>query len=162
MARFAPPIHLVFWRAGAVLAVPFEPKRRRVGGEPSVLAEKTGGDPSSGVAYAALAADGTLAYVTGGASLSERRLMLTDRAGKARPVPVPLRSYLIRAFRRTEAHCGDDRTRPWQRRRHLDLRTATGALSRLTFGDGNGNDYPVWSSDKGSVAFSSDRGHQGV
>ena len=52
------------------------------------------GDPSSGVAYAAVAADGTIAYVPGSAGAAgDRRLFLTDRTGKARPLSVPQRSY---------------------------------------------------------------------
>ncbi|HSB35463.1 MAG TPA: protein kinase, partial [Thermoanaerobaculia bacterium] len=163
MARFAPPDHLVFWRAGTVLAAPFDSKRRSVGGEPVALEEKTSGDPSSGVAYAAVAADGTLAYVPGTESLSERRLILTDRTGKARPVPAPPRSYHYPRFspdgKRIAVTIGPGHGNAddvWI----CDL--ATGALARLTFGDGNGNYSPVWSPDGRRVAYGSDRAHQGV
>jgi Tol biopolymer transport system component len=163
MARFAPPDHLVFWRAGTLLAAQFDAKRRRMDGEPVALDEQTSGDPSSGVAYAAVASDGTFAYVPGAETVGERRLILTDRTGKARPVPVPSRSYHYPRFSPDGKRIavtigpghgnGDD---VWI------CEIATGALSRLTFGDGNGNYYPVWSPDGKRVAFGSDRGHQGV
>ena len=38
----------------------------------------------------------------------------------------------------------------------------TGALARLTFSNGNGNYYPIWSYDGRRIAFSSDRAHQGI
>lgn len=90
-------------------------------------------------------------------------MILTDRAGKARPVPVPPRSYHYPRFSPDGKRLavtigpghgnGDD---VWI------CEIETGALSRLTFGDGNGNYYPVWSPDGKRVAFGSDRGHQGV
>ena len=163
MARVAPPDHLVFWRGDAMLAVGFDPKAGRARGEPVVLAEKTSGDASSGVGYAALASAGTLAFVPQSESARERRLILTDRSGKPRPVPGPPREYHHPRFspdgKRIAVTIGPGHG-------HADdvwiCDVATGALTRLTFGDANGNYYPVWSPDGKRMAYSSERAHQGT
>lgn len=145
-----------------MLAVGFDARARRVLGEPVPLAEKVSGDPSSGVAYAAVSTDGTFAFVPEGAS-AERRLVLTDRTGKARPVPGPPREYHYPRFSpdgtRLAVSIGPGHG-------HSDevwiCEIATGALRRLTFGDGNGNYYAVWSPDGERVAYTTDRAHQGI
>ena len=163
MARVAGPRHLVFWRGAAMLAADFDPRTRKLLGEPISLAERMSGDPSSGVAYAAVAPDGTFAFVPEGAS-SERRLVLTDRSGKARAVPGPPREFHYPRFapdgKRLAVSIGPGHG-------HSDdvwiCEIETGALTRLTFADGYvGNYHPVWSPDGNRVAYSSDRAHQGV
>ena len=163
MARFAPPDHLLFWRSLTTMAVRFDPGRVAVSGEPGPLPERVGGDPSSGVAYAALAADGTFAFVPAGETNAERTLILTDRGGKARTVPAPPRAYMYPRFspdgKRIAVSIGPGHGNAddvWI----CDI--DTGALTRLTFGDGNGNYYAVWSPDGKRLAYTSDRAHQGI
>ena len=57
------------------------------------LNDRASADPSSGVVYAAIAADGTFAFVPAGGRAAERSIALTDRTGKARVLPVPARAY---------------------------------------------------------------------
>src|SRR5262249_39822501 len=125
--------------------------------------ERVSGDPSSGVAYAALAADGSLAYVPATGLAAERSIVLTDRSGKARTLALPARAYHYPrfspdgkrlAFTIGPGHGNSDDV--WT----VDIET--GAMARLTIGDGNGNYYPVWSNDGRRIAYSSDQAHQGI
>ena len=122
MTRVAGPDHIVFWRGGVMMGMGFDAKARRVLGEPVALNQKTSGDPSSGVAYAAVASDGTLAFVPELASFGERRLVLTDRAGKARTDSRASPRVSLPAFLPGwEADRRDDRSGTRTLRRGLDL-----------------------------------------
>jgi Tol biopolymer transport system component len=163
MGRIAAPDHLLFWRGGSAFAARFDPKGRRVVGEADVLGQRTAGDPSSGIAYAAIAEDGTFAFVPASDGLEERRLILSDRSGKPRTLPGPPREYHYPRFspdgKRIAVTIGPGHG-------HADevwiYEVDTGGLTRVTFGDGNGNYYPVWSPDGKRVAYSTDRAHQGI
>ena len=102
MPRYAPSGHLVFLRAERLFALPFDASRRLATGEPVALNDRASADPSSGVVYAAIAADGTFAFVPAAGPAAERSIVLTDRTGKARNLPVPARGTTIPASRRTE------------------------------------------------------------
>jgi serine/threonine-protein kinase len=164
MARFAPPNHLVFVRSEALLAVPIDASRVVPTGDPIALGDRVSGDPSSGVAYAAVAGDGTFAFVPGNGPAAVRSIVLTDRTGKARTVPGPPRAYNYPRFspdgKRLAVSIGPGHGHSddvWT----VDL--DTGALARLTFGDGkSGNYYPAWSGDGRRIAYSTDRAHQGI
>ncbi|MEX0880846.1 MAG: protein kinase, partial [Thermoanaerobaculia bacterium] len=117
----------------------------------------------SGVIYAAVAADGTFAFVPGTDSAVERSIVLVDRTGKAKALAAPLRSYHYPRFspdgKRLAVSIGPGHGNAddvWV----YDIES--GALTRLTFGDENGNYYAVWSHDGRRVAYSSDRAHQGI
>jgi Tol biopolymer transport system component len=162
MARYAPSGHLLYVRAETLMAVPFDARRREVVGDSVALSDRASGDPSSGIVYAAVGADGTLAYVPG-AETASGSLVLVDRTGKPRALPVPPRAYHYPRFspdgKRLAVTIGlghGNRDEVWI------CEIASGALTRLTFGDENGNYFPVWSPDGRRVAYSSDRGHQGI
>jgi Tol biopolymer transport system component len=163
MARFAPPDHLVFVRSETLLALHFDTGRRVVTGDPTALGDRVSGDASSGVAYVAVASDGTFAFVPGAGAAAVRSIVLADRTGKTRPVPVPPRAYNQPRFspdgKRLAVTIGPGHGHAddvWT----VDLET--GAMARLTFGDGSGNYYPVWSGDGRRIAYSTDRAHQGI
>ncbi|MEO8431136.1 MAG: protein kinase [Acidobacteriota bacterium] len=163
MARYAPSGHLVYVRSETLMAAPFDARRREVAGDPVALSDRAAGDPSSGIIYAAVGGDGTLAYAPIAETSNGSSLVLVDRAGKSRPLPAPPRPYHYPRFspdgKRLAVTIGlghGNRDEVWI----CDV--ATGGLQRLTFGDENGNYYPVWSGDGTRVAYSSDRGHQGI
>ena len=163
MARYAPSGHLVFLRSETLFVVAFDARRRRVIGDPVALNEPVSSDPSSGVAYVALAADGSAAFVPAAGPVTGRSLVLTDRSGKTRSLPVASRSYNYPRFspdgKRLAVSIGPGHGHSddvWT----VDLET--GALARLTFGNGNGNYYPIWSNDGRRIAYSSDRSQQGI
>jgi len=93
-ARYVPPGHLVYARAGGLLAVPFDLKRLEVTGPPVSVLEGVSMNPSSGAAEFSSSTDGLLAYVPGGSSLGEGTLLWVDRKGAAQALPVPPRAYV--------------------------------------------------------------------
>ncbi|HEY7575099.1 MAG TPA: hypothetical protein VIB08_08045, partial [Thermoanaerobaculia bacterium] len=161
MARYVSTGHLVFLRAGVLYAVPFDAKRLEIAGEPSALTERVDGDPSSGVGYFTLSEKGSLAFIPGTESSAQREIVLLDRKGQGKTLPLPPRAYRYPRFspdgKRVAFSIGPGRGNGddvWI----CDLETS--ALTRLTFGESNY--YPVWSRDGRRIAYSSDRGHQGI
>jgi serine/threonine-protein kinase len=93
-ARYASSGHLVYARAGGLLAVPFNLRRLEVTGPPVSILEGVSMSPLSGAAEFSLSGDGSLAYVPGGPSVGERTLLWVDRKGGAvRPLAAPPRAY---------------------------------------------------------------------
>lgn len=163
MARYAPSGHLVYVRTETLMAAPFDVRRREVTGDPVALPDRTAGDPSSGIIYAAVGGDGTFAYAPIAETSNGSNLVLVDRSGKSRALPTPPRPYHYPRFSPDGKHVAvtiglghGNRDEVWI----CDV--AAGGLQRLTFGDENGNYYPVWSGDGAKVAYSSDRSQQGI
>lgn len=93
-AAYAPSGHLVYARAGKLLAVPFDVGRLEVTGSPFEVLDGVLMSSNTGAAYFSLSRRGDLAYVPGPAEGGERRLVWVDRSGKAEPLPLPPASYL--------------------------------------------------------------------
>jgi len=153
MARFVPPRTLTYLRSGILYAVPFDPDRLEVVGEPRPVLEGVGGDPSSGAGYFSLSRNGTLAFVPGDLDLGGGLLTVFDRRGQPRRLPLsqgglhhprfsPDGNRLASMVGVGASGAGGD---VWI------LSLVTDALNRLTFrGEAA---YPLWSPDGRSISF---------
>jgi Tol biopolymer transport system component len=160
-ARYVLTRHLVFVRAGTLMAVPFDLQRLEVRGSPAPFVEGVLPSPDkTGSAHATISDSGSLAYISGDARVSERTLVWVDRKGTQELLPLPPQSY-----RRP-------RVSPDGRRVTLDIDQGNkqdvwiyellrGTLTRLT--SRGSNFFPEWSSDGKKVTFGSDTaGAEGV
>jgi len=149
-ARYVSSGHLVYARAGRLVAVPFDLKRLKVIGPPVTILEGVGTNPASGWAEFSTSTDGSLAYVSGGSSVSERTLLWVDRKGAARPLSAPPRAYICPRLSPDgrEAAVGSEGAGLWIY--HL----ARGTLTRLTDTAG-AFPLPIWTSDGKRVTFRS-------
>jgi Tol biopolymer transport system component/predicted Ser/Thr protein kinase len=149
-ARYVPSGHLVYARAGGLVAVPFDLKRLEVTGSPVSILEGVSMNPAFGWAQFSASADGSLAYVPGGSSVSERTLHWVDRKGTARPLPAPPRAYLSSRLSPDGQRLavGSEVTGVWL----YDL--ARGTLTRLTETFG-ALSLPIWTPDGKHVTFRS-------
>ncbi|HYV30534.1 MAG TPA: protein kinase, partial [Candidatus Binatia bacterium] len=92
-ARYVPSGHLVYARAGGLVAVPFDLKRVAVTGPPVSILEDVSMHPTSGVAEFSSSDSGSLAYVAGGTRGDERTRLWVDRKGAAQALPASPRAY---------------------------------------------------------------------
>ena len=153
MARFVAPGTLVFSRAGVLFAVPFDPDRLEVLGEPQPVLEGVDGDPSSGASYFSVSRNGTLAYLPGALEESNGFLTVFDRQGQASQLPLAPRGVHHPRFSPdgtrlavtvgpgTSGGVGD----VWV------YTLPTQSLNRLTFGGTAA--YPLWTPDGRFIAF---------
>jgi len=92
-AQYLPTGHLIFARAGALYAMPFDLARLAVTGAPVKVVDGVVTHPESGGAQVAISRNGTLVYAAGGSRSAERPLLWVDRSGAARPVTDRQASY---------------------------------------------------------------------
>ena len=87
MPSYAPSGHLIYARAGSLMAVPFDLERLEVRGEGVPVVQ--------GVlpAQYSLSATGSLAYVSGTPQASQSQLVWVNRNGTEHPLGAPARSY---------------------------------------------------------------------
>jgi serine/threonine-protein kinase len=84
-AHYAATGHLIFHRAGGLLAVPFDLARLEVTREPFPILQGVMTDARSGAAQFGLADSGSLVYVPGSAVSAESTLVWVDRNGATQP-----------------------------------------------------------------------------
>jgi serine/threonine-protein kinase len=85
--------HLLFLRAGVLLAVPFDPVRLEVKGAALPVAENILENPRIGAGQYAVSQDGLLVYIPGGVTYGDHELVFVDKAGNARSLTAAKRPY---------------------------------------------------------------------
>jgi serine/threonine-protein kinase len=154
-AHYAATGHLVYARAGALLAVPFDLAKLEVTGPPKPTGEDVLTDPGSAAAQFSLSGDGTLVYVPGSVQASRGNVVWVDRKGVAEAATDTLRSYGYPSVspdgrRMAFASAGGANTDIWV----LDL--DRGSQTRLT-SDAAIDLRPAWTPDGERVTFGSNR-----
>jgi serine/threonine-protein kinase len=89
---YLPTGHIVFGRAGVLLAMPFDVRRLEVTGPPVPILEGVAMNTATGAQQYATAA-GSLVYLPGPASETRRELVWVDQRGAARSLAVEKRPY---------------------------------------------------------------------
>jgi eukaryotic-like serine/threonine-protein kinase len=152
-AQYLSTGHLVYARAGSIVAVPFDVARLEVTGPPSAVASDVSTYPDFGYANFSVSHDGSLLYLPGGARPWETALVWVDRQGRSQPVTEVRRAFDYVSLSPDGQHIAlqiDQATvEVWV----YDL--ARGTFSRLVHGWDNGG--PLWSPDGKRVTFESDR-----
>ncbi len=152
-ARYAASGHLIYGRAGALWAAPFDPVRLKVTGPSMAVLDGVSVSGVYGNADFSISADGSLAYVPGTPWGANRRILRLDRSGNARPLTDARRAF-------SSLRLSPDRGRialtiegannqVWV----YDLERSTLAPQTLR---GN-NDGAIWTADGRRLTFTSDR-----
>jgi eukaryotic-like serine/threonine-protein kinase len=154
-ARYADG-HLLFARAGALLAAPFDVGSLKLTGEPFVVADKVRITSSPSRGHFSISDNGSLIYDPN-ALTDIQQLTWVDHAGKPLGTVGPPGEYeyprLSPDGKRLAVVRRDPQTRTWDIY-VLDL--ARGAGSRLTFDPGDDR-FPVWSPDGSRIAWQANR-----
>ncbi len=156
--RYSPTGHLLFLRAGNLMAVRFDARRLRVLGEPFLVKQGIGSDQSVGSGHYALSGAGALAYAPAGENDDLRSLAWADRQGRLERLTVNRGAFSYPRLSpdgRQLAVVVDSQT---ERSNIWAVETTSGIFRRLTF-DGD-NLLPTWTPDGKRLTFASNRDGQ--
>jgi Tol biopolymer transport system component len=147
-ARYLPSGHVVFGRAGSLMAIAFDADSGKVSGEPVTVVSDVGMDSLFAQVQVAIAANGTLAFAPGG-ERSRGRIGWLDRSGAEGQLEVEPRLYgvldLAPDDRRLAVQVGDVSDFIWI----FDLDRAEGRILRGARPGG----WPSWSFSGRSIAY---------
>ena len=152
-ARYIPTGHLVYARAGTLMAVPFDLERLEVTGAAVPILEGVRMTLEGTVEYG-FSGLGSLVYIPGPVGEPQHRLVWVDRKGVEEALAAPLRNYynprLSPDGQRITTHIQGESNDVWV----YDITGQT--LTRMTF-EGN-NQFPIWTPDGKRVTFRATRG----
>ncbi len=94
LGRYSPSGHLLYVRAGTLLAVPFDLAKLTVTGSPVPVLKGVFESVNQGSAHFDVTRSGSLVYMPGGPEGAERTVVWVDRQGRVEPLPLPQRAYL--------------------------------------------------------------------
>jgi len=92
-AHYVASGHLVFMRAGVLMAVPFDANTLEVKGTPMPVVENVLENPRIGAGQYAVSKNGLLVYIPGGVSYGEHEMVFVDKAGNTKPLTSNKRPY---------------------------------------------------------------------
>jgi eukaryotic-like serine/threonine-protein kinase len=151
--RYSPTGHLVYARAGSLLAVPFDVKKLAVTGQPFHVLDGVFMSASTGMAAFAISANGDLAYAAGPVAAAGRLPVWVDRQGAAKALPLPPRAYLHPRFSPDDRQVVMEIESPTHDSYSYD--TSRETLTRCSF-DGRTH-WPIWTAGGERIAFRSGR-----
>jgi tRNA A-37 threonylcarbamoyl transferase component Bud32 len=150
-ATYSPSGHIVYARAGKLLAVPFDTARNEVTGAPVDVLDGVMTSGDTGSAEFSISRRGDLAYVPGRAAGGHRTLVWIDRSGKTEPLPLPPASYLYPRLSPDGRYLAVEVEGPNHDLHIYDF--ARGVLTKVTT-DGQSHNA-VWTPDSKRLAFRS-------
>ncbi len=152
--RYADSGHLLFTRAGSLMAVAFNAERLEVFGQPVPVEEQVLGNALGGASHFDAGGDavgGALVYARGPVWEPRHTMLVADRAGQTTPMLAEPRAYVAPAISPDGSRLAVQVQGASDHIYLFDL--GRGSTTRLTFhGD---NSVPVWSPDGLRVAFRS-------
>ncbi len=152
--RYTSTGHIVFARAGALLAVPFDAARRVTVGDPRVVLQGVSTFGLAGTAQYAVSTSGALVYLPGGVEDVRQSLVWVDRQGREQPA-----SVAVRGFETPRMAPDGQRIAVTIREGDADIWVVAperGTLTRITNEDGEDHSA-VWTPDGKRITYSSTR-----
>ena len=156
--QFAESGHLIYGKAGSLLAIRFDPVAVKTSGAAINVIENARTNVLNGAGPFAMSSAGVLVYLPGVSSGSRMTLLSANRTGQTRPL---LEQRLIdSAFRiapdgrRVAVTINDGPVDVWL----VELEGR--GISRFTFGPGS-KTFPVWSPDGSRLYYATNAGGQG-
>jgi Tol biopolymer transport system component len=153
--RYSPSGHLLFEREGRVFAVPFDPHRLEVTGQPVPVLDGVKTSPNSGAADFTVSDTGSLVYLPENAYSHDGMIVWVDRKKQVKELAAPARHY------------GSPHLSPDGQRIAIAIASGSsdsdvwvyeiphGTLTRLTFDEHS--TAPIWSPDGKRIAFATTR-----